>query len=346
MKFKIGYRCGVAGLLALLAASCGGGGGGGSDAAGGGAASVAAITVDPSTASIGLGQKVTFSAFATDAGGNPLSGVGLVWQSSDTGVATVADGVATGVAQGSTGITVTAGAVTSNRAALSVTATQPPRAADAPTLGGHGLAYHISNGSKGATLPTPAMTTQSGSTMLAFVGKGSVFNLAPPSDNKGNTPYVQVGGIHEFTRWPGEGTAVYAFNGIVGGANHLVSVDDSNKFDEVSFATVEVRNGGVVQDYQWNEVLNAAAQTSRSVTTTGPATLVAVWFGDDASSTPSNPVPNNGFTVIERVGGAVETVQMFVATKDVSAAGTYNVTWNTTPLQGAQLYLVAVQKKP
>jgi hypothetical protein len=37
---------------------------------------------------------------------------------------------------------------------------------------------------------------------------------------------------------------------------------------------------------------------------------------------------------------------MFVATKNVSAAGTYNVTWNTTPLQGAQLYLVAVQKRP
>ena len=214
-----------------------------------------------------------------------------------------------------------------------------------PSLGAHGLAFHRSNGSVGATLSTPAMTTQSGSTMLAFVGKGSVFFLSPPTDNKGNTPYVQVGTIHEYTRWPGEGTAMYAFNSIVGGTNHLVSVDDSNRFDEVTFATVEVRNGGLIQDFKWNEVLNVAAQTSQSVTTTGPATLVAVWFGDDASAAGSNPVPNNGFTRIEGVGNAVETVQMFVATKDVSAAGTYNVTWNTTPLQGAQLYLVAVQKQ-
>jgi len=236
-----------------------------------------------------------------------------------------------------------AGSTSSTSLAVPVPASTPP--GSNPSLGAHGLAYHISRGSTGATLSTPGMNTQSGSTLLAFVGKGSVFNLAPPFDNKGNTPYVQLGSNHEYARWPGEGTAAYAFPSIVGGANHLVSVADSNVFDEVSFASVEVRNGGIIQDYQWNQVLNSAAQTSLSVTTTGPATLVAVWYGDDASSTPSNPVPNNGFTVIEGIGGAVETVQMFVATKNVSAAGSYNVTWNTTPLQGAQLYLVAVQKR-
>jgi Bacterial Ig-like domain (group 2) len=236
-----------------------------------------------------------------------------------------------------------AGGTSATSLALSVPT--PTLPANNPTLGAHGLAYHVSGGSIGATLSTPAMGTQSGSTLLAFVGKGSVFYLAPPSDNKGNAPYVQIGTVHEYTRWPGEGTAMYAFNSIVGGTNHLVSIDDSNVFDEVSFATVEVRNGGVIQDFNWKEVLNSASQTSGDVTTTGPATLVAVWYGDDASSTPSNPVPNNGFTVIERVGGAIETVQMFVATKNVSAAGTYNVTWNTTPLQGAQLYLIAVQKQ-
>jgi hypothetical protein len=236
-----------------------------------------------------------------------------------------------------------AGSASMSSLALSIPMPTPP--GSNPSLGAHGLAYHISRGSLGATLSTPAMNTQSGSTLLAFVGKGSVFNLAPPSDNLGNTPYVQLGSNHEYTRWPGEGTAAYAFPSIAGGPNHLVSVDDSNVFDEVSFSTVEVRNGGIIEDYKWNEVLNSAALTSLSVTTTGPATLVAVWYGDDASSTPSNPIPNNGFTVIESVGGAIETVQMFVATKDVSAAGTYSVTWNTTPLQGAQLYLIAVQKR-
>jgi hypothetical protein len=228
----------------------------------------------------------------------------------------------------------------------SVAVPKPAANPNDPTLGAHALVFHVSRGSKGATLPTPPLATQSGSTMLAFVGKGSVFNLQPPTDNLGNNPYVQLGSIHEYSRWPGEGTAVYAFNAIAGGANHIVSVNDSNTFDEVTFAAVEVRHGGLVQDLQWREVLNSSAQTSASVTTTGPATLVAVWYGDDASSTPSRPVPNNGFTVIEGNGNAVESVQMFVATKNVSAAGTYNVTWNTTPLQGAQLYLVAVQKRP
>ena len=229
-------------------------------------------------------------------------------------------------------------------ASVSVGVTAAPAGSN-PALGAHGQVFHISKGSVAPTLSTPAMTTQSGSTLLAFVGKGSVWNLGLPFDNKGNSPYVQIGAIHEFTKWPGEGTAVYAFNAIVGGPNHVVSIDDSNVWDEVTFAIVEVKNGGIVQDYKWNEVLNSAAQTSQSVTTTGPATLIAVWYGDDASSTPSNPVPNNGFVVIEGNGNAVESVQMFVATKDVAAAGTYNVTWNTTPVQGAQLYLIAVQKR-
>ena len=36
-------------------------------------------------------------------------------------------------------------------------------------------------------------------------------------------------------------------------------------------------------------------------------------------------------------------VQVAVATKYAPGAGTYDVTWTATPLQGAQLYLVAVQ---
>ncbi len=227
---------------------------------------------------------------------------------------------------------------------LAVAVPTPPNAGN-PTLGAHALVFHISQGSVGATLPLPALSTQSGSTMLAFVGKGSLSEINPPTDSLGNSPYVQLGTKNTFTRWPGEGTALYAFNSIVGGANHVLRVNDQNTFDEVTFAAVEVRNGGVVQDHVWSEVLNSAAQTSLSVTTTGPATLVAVWYGDDASPTASNPVPNNGFTVIEGNGNAVESVQMYVATKNVAAAGTYNVTWNTTPVQGAQLYLIAVQKR-
>lgn len=325
------------------------------------ALTVTAATAPPGTASapavatapvITVTNNTTHLSLAASQGtwANSPTAYAYGWTRNGTAIpgATVASYNTTAADQGSSvAAVVTAsnggGSASATSAAVQVPAVGTPPTQ--PTLGAHGLAFHVSGGSVGATLSTPAMNTQTGSTMLAFVGKGSVFLLSPPTDNKGNTPYRQVGAIHEYARWPGEGTTVYAFDSITGGSDHRVSIDDSNRFDEVTFATVEVRNGGVIQDLKWNEVLNAAAQTSQSVTTTGPATLVAVWFGDDASATPSNPVPNNGFTRIEGVGNAVETVQMFVATKDVATAGTYNVTWNTTPLQGAQLYLLAVQKR-
>jgi hypothetical protein len=36
-------------------------------------------------------------------------------------------------------------------------------------------------------------------------------------------------------------------------------------------------------------------------------------------------------------------IQCAVAVKAVTAAGTYNVTWTATPVQGAQMWIVAVQ---
>jgi hypothetical protein len=36
-------------------------------------------------------------------------------------------------------------------------------------------------------------------------------------------------------------------------------------------------------------------------------------------------------------------VQCAVAVKNVITPGTYNVTWTSTPVQGAQLWLIAVQ---
>lgn len=348
MASGFGWWRGVAGALALVVAACGGGGGsssGGGGASGGG---VVSISISAASSSIAIGQTTTVTAVPLDVLGN-LLGISLTWQSSNSTVATVSsDGTVTAVAQGSTQISVSAGGITSNLVSITVTSVgggTPPVPGE-PTTGAHAMVFHRSGGSVGATLPLPAMSTQSGSTMLAIVGKGSLQEINPPTDSLGNGPYAIQGTKHPYMLWPNEGTAVYAFDNIVGGANHVLRVNDQNTFDEVSFAAVEIRNGGVVQAVAWNEVLNVTAQTSASVTTTGPATLVAVWFGDDASPVPSTPVPNNGFTVIEGTGNAVETVQMFVATKNERAAGTYNVTWNTTPRQGAQLYLIAVQKRP
>ena len=298
---------------------------------------VPSVAFTASPASVVQGQPSTLAWASTAATSCTASGA---WSGAKTVNGTLA---VTPVAASTYGLEC-AGPGGTATASVAVDVTVPPPGST-PTLGANALVFHISKGSVGPWLSTPPLSTQSGSTLVALVGKGSVWNLSPPIDNKGNAPWVQVGTIHEYTNWPGEGTAVYAFNSIVGGPNHIVSVEDANVWDEVTFALVEVKNGGVIQDHKWNEVLKPNALTSQSVTTTGPATLIAVWYGDDASSTPSNPVPNNGFTVIQGNGNATESVQMFVATKDVPGPGTYNVTWNTTPVQGAQLYLIAVQKR-
>ena len=225
-----------------------------------------AFTATPTSATQGQPAKLAWST--TNASTCTASG-GWSGSRAVSGSAVVTPAFSTGYTLACTGSGGTASAT------VNVAVTAPPAGSN-PTLGGHGLAFHISQGSVGAWLSVPAMSTQSGSTMLAFVGKGSVWNLSPPIDDKGNTPNVQVGPIHKYTKWPGEGTAIYAFNTIVCGTNHIVSVDDANVWDEVTFAAVEVRNGGLIQDFKWNEVLRSATQTSLSITTTGPATLVAV----------------------------------------------------------------------
>src|SRR2546425_425171 len=69
---------------------------------------VAAVTVNPATASVQVGQTVQLSAIPRDANGNPLAGRTVSWGSSNPAVATVsASGLVTGVAAGSATITAT-----------------------------------------------------------------------------------------------------------------------------------------------------------------------------------------------------------------------------------------------
>ncbi len=84
--------------------------------------------------------------------------------------------------------------------------------------------------------------------------------------------------------------------------------------------------------------------TSGNVTTTGPAMLVAFWWGDGGIRE-MTAVPNNGFVVIEsflHLPGS-SGVQAAVAVRQVDTAGTYSVTWTGQPDQGAILWLLAFQ---
>ena len=126
-----------------------------------------------------------------------------------------------------------------------------------------------------------------------------------------------------------------------GGSGHQVTVSNQ-AWDEITVAVVEVKNGGTVEDYKWNEDLTDPA-TSLSVTTTGPAVLVAFWFGDGGVGSAHAATPNNGFSIVESLTLDSSIVQATVATRFVPGAGTYNVEWDSASGEGAQLYLVAVR---
>ena len=86
---------------------------------------VAAVTVTPPTATIGVGQTAQYAAITRDAFGNPLGGRTVTWSSSNPAVATVnGAGQATGVAVGAATITATSEGK-SGTAAITVSATAP-----------------------------------------------------------------------------------------------------------------------------------------------------------------------------------------------------------------------------
>jgi len=221
-------------------------------------------------------------------------------------------------------------------------------AAASPTLGAHTVTnYNLGQNSK-ITITSPAMNTQaSGSTMLVCIGRGDISAFTQvPTDNRGNTPYIQLGTTHGYVPlYPDSGTALYAFPSATGGAGQLVTAN-TIAGDEVTLDAVEIKEGGVIQDYKWNEVLQGNPLTSLDVTTTGPATLVAFWWGDGNQYFAHTAVPGDGFTRIDAILPIGSYVQTAVATKDVTAPGSYHVTWNSGGNEGAQLWLVAVQSAP
>jgi hypothetical protein len=218
----------------------------------------------------------------------------------------------------------------------------------APDVGAHTLAYTHWNAPAGK-LSTVQMATQaSGSTLLAWVARGYIetFTAATvPTDNKGNTS-VQLDMTHDYAPlYANSGFALYNFPSFKGGEGSVFSVPMPVN-DEVTLIVLEVVNGGLIQDLKYNRVEVGNPQTSLSVTTTGPATLVAFWTGDSPFGATST-VPNNGFTLREHLNfGFNDAIQASVATKVVSEPGTYNVTWNVTPAQAAMMYLLAIQYVP
>jgi hypothetical protein len=210
-----------------------------------------------------------------------------------------------------------------------------------PTIGAHALVYQRITNNGQAVISTPALATMAtGSTMIVGVGRGDIRAFEPPTDNLNASPFTQIGSAHPYTEWQRSGTALYARQNAVGGPGLIIS-NSTPPNDEITLAAVEIY-GGAIEEAVWNEVLLGSPLTSASVTTTGPATLVAFWWGDADAPGQKGAVPDGGFTVIDSILEEGMLVQCAVAVKHVETAGTYNVRWNASPAQGAQMWLVAV----
>ena len=305
----------------------------------GAAATLLSISITPTNPSIANGQTTQFTATGHFSdGSNQVLTSGVTWSSSNTSIATIAtNGLATAIGVGSDTITAVDGSFSSTTT-LTVTA-----ATTNPTLGAHAVAFVPFNSPAGSLSTNPITTQASGSTVLAWVGRGTLntfTSATAPTDNHGNTA-IQVDSTHSFAPlFPNSGMALYNFPSFAGGPGDVFTVP-MPVADEVTVMVVEIKNGGLIQDEQWNQI-SSGAQTSLSVTTTGPATLVSFWTGDSSASSVT-AVPNNGFTVIDSQLLANDAIEAAVATKDVSTAGTYNVTWSATPQQTGYIWLVAVQ---
>jgi hypothetical protein len=280
-------------------------------------------------------------ALKTTAGNVPVSG--SVSVSGNTATFTPAAALANSTQYTAT-VTTAAKDVAGNALASAFTWSFTTAAAGgggSPSLGAQAVA-HKNDGVSSASVSIAPITTQaSGSTIIACVGRGVLSGHAPVTDNKGNT-YTQIGVNRAYTNWPSSGTACYVATNAVGGAGHVVTAAASAgaPLDETTLSVVEVINASRVQDFRWNEDLSSPL-TSLGVTSTGPATLIALWWGDGSSGVAHTATPDSGFSVIHSVLATGNLVQVAVATKTVNVAGSYNLSW--TSGEGAQLWLIAVQ---
>lgn len=216
----------------------------------------------------------------------------------------------------------------------------------ASSLGSHTLLAHEDGNGPAVATTAPIDTAATRSSLLVF-SAGYTANGSAPTDNHANT-WAQLGDPVVYRGYDGQfDVTAYIALHAQGGASHTVSiVKNGVPAGEITVPFVEVRDAGTLQSVAVNYPPAGSVLTSGDVTTTGPATLVAIWWGD-ATGLHHSAVPDAGFAIIENFvdlppGSAVQCV---VAAKQVTAAGTYHVNWATSPEQGAPLWLLAFQSE-
>ena len=237
-------------------------------------------------------------------------------------------------------------------------------------LGAHTLLTQPDGLGTLAARSAPVRTQASGSSLLVLVG-GYTNNAVAPTDSYANA-WKPLGSAVAYNGFEGRFNArAYIAVAAKGGPGHIVSfVKGGTPAGEITAPFIEIEHAGTLQaaaqSYPTPGVMtraenklaqiwqtkqqssggndSSATLTSDSVTTTGPATLVAVWWGDSRALR-MTAVPGNGFMTIDRYLDLPPQsgVQCAVAIRQVAVAGTYDVTWTSSPAQGAILWLFAFQ---
>lgn len=212
-------------------------------------------------------------------------------------------------------------------------------------LGAHTL-LGVLDGEGAGTETTSLISTQTSGSSFVWYEGGYTSNSAKPTDNKANattitgTPrdYDGYGGTFNFKYWVVE-------NGVGGNGHTLSAVLNGQPAGEVVLGLIEIKGAATLTDASEDYPLRGSPLTSSPVTVSGPATLIAIWTGDNPGTT-NSATPGNGFTTIDNytVWPPGETsVQTVVGVREVSAAGSYGITWSATPTQGAILTLLAFE---
>lgn len=213
-----------------------------------------------------------------------------------------------------------------------------------PSLGDYALTGQID--AEGSSPATVTVTASNGDTVVAIFG-GRVTEVGAPSD--GTNTYSQVGSTVEYTNWPDFGCKAWGDASVTGGTLGLDFTKAVHPAEEITVVAVVVANGGTIGTPSIAETASGATAASGEVTTSGPAVLISWHMGDTGVPGARDADPNAaaisaGWSkILSYELTDTAHVQMAVAARTVTGAGTYSLTWDHTPTERAIVGLVAVE---
>jgi hypothetical protein len=197
---------------------------------------------------------------------------------------------------------------------------------------------------------SPAVVTidaQTNDTVLAIFG-GRTTEVGAPTD--GTNTYTQRGSTVDFTAWPDFGWKLWG-DAVVAAAGSLSLsfAKPVHPAEEITVAAFSIQGGGTIGTPSIAETTSGATATTGTVTTSGPAVLMA-WHSGDTGVTGSRDADPNAAAIADGWAKVLSYeltdaahVQVAVAIRTVMGAGTYSITWDHTPTERAIVGIVAVE---